>query len=190
MKIRRLLTALGMSILLCACGAATLEATTLMQMTVAQMARASQEIVRARCIANATQWDKGELWTFTTFDVEESWRGEANGRIAVRLLGGRTAPFTSVVSGIPHFRPGEEVVLFLQRTAQGDYSVVSWQQGTFRIGRDADTGEERVTQDTAQVQTYDPSTRRFVVRGILRQNISELRSEVETALKNEAGPQR
>lgn len=189
MKIRRLLIALGMGVLLFPRGAATLRATTLMQMTVAQMAHAAQEIVRARCIANATQWDKGELWTFTTFDVEESWRGAANGRITVRLLGGRTAQFTSIVSGVPRFRRGEEVILFLQRTTQGDYSIVSWQQGTFRIGRDADTGEERVTQDTAQVQTYDTSIRRFVVSGIRMQNISKLRSEVQAALKNEGGPQ-
>jgi hypothetical protein len=189
MTIRRLMTPLSI-VLLCASVAATLRATTLMQMSVAQMARAAQAIVRARCIANTTQWDSGELWTFTAFDVEESWRGAANGRITVRLLGGRTVQFTSIVSGVPHFRPGEDVILFLQRTPLGDYSVVSWRQGTFRVRRDAGTGEERVTQDTAQLQTYNPLTRRFIASGIHKQTISEFRSEVEAALKNEGGPQR
>ncbi|MGH9573126.1 MAG: hypothetical protein ACRD40_06295 [Candidatus Acidiferrales bacterium] len=188
MKTRRLATPLGIAVLLCACGAAELRATTLMQMSVAQMARVAQDIVRARCIANATQWDSGELWTVTTFDVEERWQGAANGRITVRLLGGRTLQFTSIVSGVPHFRPGEDVILFLQRTPQGDYSVVSWRQGTFRIQRETKTGEEQVTQDTAQLQTYDPSTRRFVTGGSRKRTISEFRSEVEAALKNEQGP--
>lgn len=188
MKIRRM-TSLGIAFLLCACGAAALRATTLMQMSVAQMAHAAQAIVRARCIANATQWNGGELWTVTAFDVEETWRGAVNDRIAVRLLGGRTAQFTSIVSGVPHFHAGEDVILFLQRTAQGDYSVVSWRQGTFRVHRETDTGEEQVTQDTAQLQTYDPLTRRFIASGIHKRTISELKSEVEAALKKEGGPQ-
>ena len=184
MKIRRWMVPLSTGILLCACAAGMLRATTLMQMTLAQMAHAAQEIVRARCVANATRWDSGELWTLTTFDVEETWRGVANGQITVRLLGGRTAQFTSTVSGVPRFRPGEEVVLFLQSTPQGDYSVVSWQQGTFRILGDKGTGEERVTQDTASLGTYDPSTRRFVTAGIRGLPIGEFRSQVETALVN------
>lgn len=89
-------------------------ATTLMRMNLDQLARSAKEIVRARSLANRTGWDQGEIWTFTAFEVEETWRGEASGQISVKLLGGRTERITSFVSGVPRFRPGEEVILFLE----------------------------------------------------------------------------
>jgi hypothetical protein len=161
-------------------------ATTLARMSLAQMARTAQQIVRARCVANATAWDAGEIWTFTTFDVQETWRGAASGRIMVRLLGGRTDKFTSTVAGVPRFRPGEEVVLFLESTARGDLSVVSWEQGTFRIRRDPDSGEESVTQDTALFDTFDPATRRFAASGIRGMRIDEFHAQVAAAFASSA----
>jgi len=168
--------------LLCWVPLSPARATTLEHMSVAQMARASQEIVRARCVGNSVGWDEGEIWTFTTFRVEEVWRGHAAGPITVRLLGGRTGQLTSLVAGVPRFLPGEEVVLFLQRTSRGDFSIVSWEQGTFRIRRDPASGQENVTQDTASLETFDSSMHRFVVGGIRAMPIARFRAQIEAAL--------
>jgi len=167
--------------------AVTAAATTLARMSVAQMSRAAQVIVRAQCEANATGWDTGEIWTFTTFEVEEVWRGEASAQISVRLLGGRAGNVTSSVAGIPRFRPGEEVVLFLERTERGDFSIVSWEQGTFRIRRDIGTGGESATQDTAALATFDPGTRRFEAGGIVHTPVDFLHAQVDAALSNGSG---
>lgn len=165
--------------------AATAAATTLARMSVAEMAQAAPVIVRARCLGNSTGWDAGEIWTFTSFEVEEAWRGAAPARITVRLLGGRAGNLTSSVSGVPRFRSGEDVVLFLEPTARGDLSVVSWEQGTFRIRRDAAAGRESVTQDTAALATFDPATRRFEATGIRRLPLEILRAQVDAALRSE-----
>jgi hypothetical protein len=162
-------------------------ATTLARMSVEQMSQAAQVIVRARCMENAVSWDAGEIWTLTSFDVEEVWRGSTAARITVRLLGGRVGNLTSSVSGIPRFRPGEEVVLFLEATQRGDFSVVSWEQGTFRIGSDVATGRERVTQGTASFATFDPSTRNFEATGIKNMPVETLRARVAAALRAETG---
>lgn len=159
-----------------------LRATTLMRMSLAQLAASAHEIVRARCLAITTAWDAGEIWTFTTFDVQENWRGSLSGRITVRLLGGKTEKLTSVVSGIPRFRLGEEVVLFLEPTIDGDLSVVSWEQGTFRIGRNIDSGEETVTQDTAAFATFNPRNRRFAFSGVHGMPIADFRAQVGAAV--------
>ncbi len=166
---------------------ATAGATTLARMSVAQMSRAAQVIVRGQCEGNATGWDAGEIWTFTTFRVEEVWRGEAPAQISVRLLGGRAGDLTSSVAGIPRFRPGEEVVLFLERTRRGDFSIVSWEQGTFRIRHDIRTEEESATQDTASLATFDPATRRFEAGGITRMPVDFLHAQVDAALSSEGG---
>jgi hypothetical protein len=49
-------------------------ATTLMRMSVTEMTRSAESVVRARCIGNAASWDAGEIWTFTTFQVKENWK--------------------------------------------------------------------------------------------------------------------
>ena len=159
------------------------QATSLRRMSVAEMSRAAELVVRARCVAQTVSWDAGEIWTFTTFDVKEIWKGSAREQIVVRLLGGRTAQVTSTVSGVPRFRAGEEVVLFLEPTKRGDFSVTSWMQGTFRIVRDARTGEELVRQDTSLFPVFSPATRSFAPSGIRDMPLMELRAQVAAALR-------
>ena len=170
-------------LLLFAAATALAEATTFLRMSLAQMSGSARMIVRARCIAAGAIWDSGEIWTRTTFEVAETWKGASGSQfIAVRLLGGTLGNISSRVSGIPRFQPGEEAVLFLEPSSNGDFSIVSWQQGTFRIRHNPRTGEEIVTQDTASVAAYNPVSRRFEPSGIRRMSIASFRSLVDAAL--------
>jgi hypothetical protein len=173
--------------LLVATVASSTNATTLVRMSIAQLSQAAPVIVRAHCLSNSTGWDAGEIWTFTTFGVDEVWRGSAIPQIVVRLLGGRSGNLTSRVSGIPRFRSGENVVLFLKPTRHGDFSVVSWEQGTFRIRHDTYTHRETVLQDTSSFPTFDPSTHAFEVRGIRDMPLAVFRAQVLAALHSNAG---
>ena len=170
--------------------ALTASATTLERMSVAKMTQVAQLVVRARCVANSSAWHDGEIWTFTSFTVEDAWKGAPSGaaqRLTVRLLGGSVGNLSSTVSGVPRFRPGEEVILFLQPTARGDYSIVSWVQGTFRIHRDGRSGVEIVVQDTAAFDTYDPATQQFDAEGIRNLPVGALRMRVQSALVAQSG---
>jgi len=178
--------ALCASLLMCA----SVAPTTLAHMSVAKLTHVSHLILRARCVENSTAWDAGEIWTFTTYEPTEVWKGSAQSRVRVRLLGGRVGNLTSNVSGVPRFRVGEDVVLFLAPTARGDFSVVSWVQGTFRIHHDQRTGEDTVTQDSASFDTFDPTTRHFTASGIRDLPLQEFRSQVAAALLQESGAQK
>jgi hypothetical protein len=185
MRIRKINFLLPLALLVI-CAAAS--GTTLARMSVAQMARAARSVVRARCLTNFTGWDSGEIWTFTTFEIEETWKGTPrDAQLIVRLLGGKFGGLTSSVSGVPRFAEGEEVILFLEPTARGDFSIVSWMQGTFRVRRDRANGSERVTQDTAAFSTFDPATRRFEPSGIHGIPLITFRAAVAAALRREAG---
>ena len=153
-------------------------ATTLKRMSVADLSRVAHTIVRVRCVTNSTRWDAGEIWTFTTFDIKETWKGSAPAQITVRLLGGNAENLTSTVSGVPRFAPGEELILFLERTPAQDFSIVSWMQGTFRIGHNRTTGEEIVTQDTAAFPVFDPASHNFETTGIRKMPVSAFRTLV------------
>jgi hypothetical protein len=175
--IRKLIVPVMLSVSLVATNSSVL-ATTLKRMSVADLSRSAHTVVRVRCVANSTRWDAGEIWTFTTFDVEEIWKGSVPAQLTVRLLGGTAGNLTSRVSGTPRFSPGEELVLFLERTLAQDFSVVSWMQGTFRVGHNATTDEEIVTQDTAGFPVFDPSSQRFESSGIRKMPVGKLRSLV------------
>jgi hypothetical protein len=153
-------------------------ATTLKRMSVTDLSHAAHVVIRARCVTNSTRWDAGEIWTFTTFDVDETWKGFAPAQITVRLLGGSAGNFTSTVSGVPRFSPGEELILFVERTPAQDFSIVSWMQGTFRIAHNSTTGEEIVAQDTAAFPVFDPASHRFETAGIRKMPVSAFRSLV------------
>jgi hypothetical protein len=164
--------------------------TTLAHMSIEKLTQASRLIIRARCVENSSAWDAAEIWTFSTFEPSEIWKGSSRQRVSVRLLGGRVGNLTSNVSGVPRFRAGEEVVLFLTPTARGDFSVVSWVQGTFRIHRDPRSGAETVTQDSASFDTFDPSTKKFTPSGIRDLPLDELRAQVAAAAPQEPGAQK
>lgn len=170
-------------LLLCCCA---LRATTLERMSLARMSQAAQVIVRARCISNSPAWAAGEIWTFTTFEVEEAWKGDSTARvpgtITIRLLGGTVGALTSHVSGVPRFHSGEDVLIFLESTSRNDFSVLGWAQGTFRIQRDPRTGEQIVTQDTAAFPTFNPKTRRFETAGIRNLPLAAFRERVQSAI--------
>jgi hypothetical protein len=163
--------------------------TTLAHMSVAKLTQASRLIVRARCVDNIAAWDAAEIWTFSTFEPSEIWKGSSPQRVSVRLLGGRVGNLTSNVSGVPRFKAGEEVVLFLAPTTRGDFSVVSWVQGTFRIHQDPRSATETVTQDSASFDTFDPSTKKFTASGIRDLPLDELRAQVAAALRPGPGAQ-
>ena len=169
----------------CCC---SLRATTIEKMSLDRMTQLAPIIVHARCVASSTAWDAGDIWTFTTFEVLETWKAASRGpvasRITVKLLGGTVGPLTSHVSGVPRFQPGEEVVLFLQPASRGDFSVVSWQQGTFRIRRGhlSATETATVTQDTAAFATFDPKTRRFEATGIRNVSLTSFRQRIAAAV--------
>ncbi len=162
-------------------------ATTFERLTVGRLARTAQVIVRARCVSNFPQWKGGEIWTITAFEPIELWKGSASGQLEVRLIGGTFGNITSNVSGVPRFRPGEDVILFLEPVSPGGYSVESWVQGTFRVRHDPKTGDSFVTQDTASFSTFDPKSRTFATTGIRSVKIEQFRAQVAAVLLGGSG---
>jgi hypothetical protein len=160
-------------------------ATTLKRMSVADLSRAAHTIVRARCVATSTGWDSGEIWTFTTLEVEEVWKGSVPTRITVRLIGGEAGNLKSTVSGVPRFGRGEELVLFLERTGAGDFSIVSWVQGTFRITHERGTESDFVTQDTAGFAVFNPVSHRYQSTGIRNMRSDSFRALVAASVEAE-----
>jgi hypothetical protein len=124
-------------------------ATTLARMSLQDLVNAARVVARVHCVATEARWYNGEIWTFSSFQVQKVWKGPVPEHFTVRLLGGHVGNLTSVVPGVPRFTAGEELVLFLEPARPADYAVTAWTEGTFRIHRSGITGREFVTQDVA-----------------------------------------
>ncbi len=156
-------------------------ATTLMPMSFDDLTQQAAAVARLRCVTSESRWDGGEIWTETRFDVVERHKGLLPATVTVRMLGGRAGNFYSRVDGVPAFRSGEEVYLFLWEKAGEPYRVLGWSQGTFRIDRDAKSGAERVTQESAAT-SFDRRSRQFQAHGIRRKALPAFQEKLRQAL--------
>lgn len=171
------------SLILLGLTAAFANATTLARLNFNDLAQQSSAVARLRCLGSEFRWDRGELWTETRFEVLERNKGLLPGIVTVRTIGGVSGHLHSHVDAVPVFRAGEEVYLFLWERPGEPYRVLGWAQGTFRIARNADSGVETVTQDSANAPIFDPRTRTFRHGGIRNLPVAIFQLKLRRALE-------
>lgn len=160
--------------------------TTVAHLSLDQLVDAARIVVQAKAIGNERVLRNGEIWTLTRFRVVENWKGCSPPEIKVWMIGGQMNRIMSYVPGAPRFRPGEEVVLFLEPTRTGELSITAWGEGTFRVRFDARTGEPRVTQDTAIFSTRAGWPQDFQRDGIWDWPLAALKLRVQQAERGHA----
>ena len=163
--------------------AASTQATTLVRLSFDELAQRATAIARVRCLGSSSVWRNGEIWTETEFEVLERSKGALPGIFRVSLPGGRIAHLQSRVDGVPNFRTGEEVYLFLWSAPGKEMYVLGWTLGTFRISHDSQTGLDRVTQDSAASPLFDPATRQFRPGGVRNLPLSVFQLKLRRALE-------
>jgi hypothetical protein len=162
--------------------AALANGTTFARLRFEDLAHQSTAVARLRCLGSEFHWDRGELWTETRFVVLERNKGLLPGIVTVRTIGGSSGHLHAHVDGVPVFRAGEEVYLFLWEQPGEPYRVLGWAQGTFRISRHEHSGVETVTQDSALAPIFDPRTRTFRRGGIRNLPVAVFQLKLRKAL--------
>src|SRR6202140_2596249 len=165
-------------------------ATTLARLSLEQLAAGSDAVARVRTVRAESRWEYESIWTITTFDVVETFKGSLPGQITVRLPGGRVGHLTSTVEGTPKFAPGNEAVIFLQTSPASGFTIAGWVQGNFRISRDARSGGEIVTQDSSAFAVFDAATRTFHAQGIRQMPIEEFRARLAAAVSRNSNQEK
>jgi hypothetical protein len=160
-------------------------ATTMSRLRLLDLTEQSTAVARLRCIGAKSQWDQGEIWTETKFEVIQREKGMLPGIITVRMLGGNVGHLHSRVDEVPQFHPGEEVYLFLWGREGQPLQILGWSQGTFRIARDPRSGLEVVSQDSATASIFDPHVRAFRHGGIRNLPVAIFREKLHRTLKQE-----
>jgi hypothetical protein len=157
------------------------DATTLAHMSLAQMARAAENVVRVHCVDTTSRFEQGSIWTISTFEVLEEFKGHTQQTIYVRVPGGRAGHLTMSVEGVPKFQAEDEGVLFLEKTRMGDYLVTAWTQGVFRIRKQA-RGEATITQDFSAAAFFGNRAGQLRNEKVVNLPLSEFRKQLSQAL--------
>lgn len=103
------------------------------------------------------------------------------GQFTVRLIGGHVGGIESIVGDVPRFQPGQEVILFLNPSKGGTYSVTAWVEGKFVLRRDR-SGHAFVTQESAGEAVYDRATGQFHAEGIRHMPLNVFRQRLRNAI--------
>jgi hypothetical protein len=127
-------------------------ATIVLETTLEDMTRVSALVVRGEVTA-VTSRAEGEsrtrLVTDVTLRLDEVLKGSREpGEFTFTVPGGQSDEYVMAIPGMPRFRVGQEVVLFLEPTASG-FVPSGLQQGRFSVLR------EPVTGRTVALRTFD-----------------------------------
>lgn len=133
MKIRTIVLAVLMGFWL----ALPAGATTLVRMSLSQLAQASSTIVQGQVVSQTTRTNAGNtrVYTYTTVQLEKALKGQPPSTLTIQQLGGTAGNFHVRVPGTALLRPGTQYILFLEPTAgaSATYHLVGMMQGAFRV---------------------------------------------------------
>jgi hypothetical protein len=138
-RVLGVVAALVCAVVLFAATPGTSHATTVLKVSVEEMTRTSDWVVRARVlgVANVDLQAEGKgLFTDVELAIDEVLRGkDVPSRYVLRLLGGvGKNRLAMAIPGMPRFVQGEEVVLFLEKTSVG-HVPSGLGQGVWRVVR-------------------------------------------------------
>ncbi len=142
--------------LLAVCG--SLGATMTTPLTLEQMVQRSDVIIQGRYLRSWAAWDDGHqfIWTHSEIEVTDPLKGSPGATVVVSELGGIVGDVGMSVAGMPRYRPGEEMVLFLYQTPIGYWRARGLTQGKFTVRTDA-AGGQRVRANLQSAVLVSPS---------------------------------
>ncbi len=144
----------------------TLGATSLVEMSFDEQVEESAEIFRGKVTEKAAEWRESNrglvIYTKVTFDVLDQYKGTAEASVTLEFLGGTIGDESMVVEGIPEFRVGEELVLFVSGDQNRACPVIGWSRGKFEVARDAGGGGVVELSAESQVAASIARTRRIM----------------------------
>lgn len=88
---------------------------------------------------------EGNIYTMVTLSVEQPIKGETEGEVVIRVLGGEVDGQALWVEDTPSFQSGERAVVFLNKGG-ASFAVVGGFQGKFTIRNDTVSGDMSLTE--------------------------------------------
>jgi hypothetical protein len=119
--------------LLVAMAGPPLSATTVEKLELPQLVAQSDSIVQGRVESVEARYEQKMIVTYVAITVDEPLKGERRRTVLLRQPGGRIGAKTTWIAGMPQFKTGDEVIVFLRSRQDGTFGVVALNQGKYDI---------------------------------------------------------
>jgi len=108
--------------------------------TTENLVKRSAKILVGEVVSQYSAWDDlgREIYTYSTLRVNEIIKSDREDSVVViRQLGGEVGNIESHVAGLPRFKEGEQVLVFLgPYTGTEYYGLIDWAVGKYVIEKD------------------------------------------------------
>jgi hypothetical protein len=154
--------------------------TTVLRIELPALVEQADTIVQGRVERLDAQWDERRKIIFTNIQirVDEQLKGAAQPTVLVRQLGGKVGSLNMSISGMPAFRPGENVIVFLKRNPEPTYHVVGLSQGKYQIADDF------ATNNAAGLDLIDNKNGKVSAGGLVRrESLDSFKSRIRSLVK-------
>ena len=151
------------------------------------MVRRADAIVIATASSSRPQLNaRGSVETVTSLSIEQVLKGAfIQSSVDIHEPGGIYGDRAVLIPGVPHFEPGERLLLFLSRTPNGGWAVSDLALGRFNFATDR-AGQQLVVRAEADVVGWDPDlTPHKEVRRSAEKFVAFIRAEVAAGRGNE-----
>jgi len=119
-----------------------------------------QLVGQAELIFQGTVTDARSVWegeggqrhieTYVTFQVEDNVKGDAGSSYTIRMLGGTVGDETMEITDTPHFKVGDNDILFVEHNYDQFVPLVGIQHGRMHVQRDEATGRDIVVNSEGE----------------------------------------
>jgi hypothetical protein len=163
-----------------------LQASTLEQLSMSDLAVQSHAIVRARVTSTYAANTGGIVYTHYRLQISETYKGSAANVTDIAVPGGTAGAIRQVFSGAPQLTTGAEYVLFLWTSRSGITQIMGFTQGVFSVGSDS-APDPTVTRSPSAEMMLSHATGRPVKDRVLSLRLSDLKSQILAALPSSGG---
>jgi hypothetical protein len=108
-------------------------ASTIKKMELKELVSVSDAIAQGTVESVESRWENQSIYTYTSIRVDEPLKGGPRRALLIRQAGGQVGSLHAHVQGMPQFKAGDQVIVFLRDRKDGTFDVVGLGQGKYDI---------------------------------------------------------
>ena len=111
-------------------------ATIVPKMDLPELVQKSDSIIEGHVDSVVSQWDPSVklIYTYISIRIDEQVKGSNGQSLTIKQVGGRVGSLDMNAVGMPVFKAGQQVVLFLKKQATGGtYEALGLDQGVYQV---------------------------------------------------------
>jgi hypothetical protein len=139
-------------------------ATTAIPPTFEEMADMAELVFVGKAVASRAEWrtvgSDRVIFTLVEFETQEVLKGNAGKSVTLQFLGGTIGDMTLEVTGVPRFKAGDRVILFVEKNGVQFCPLVGVFHGKFGLRKDQKTDHDiivmhdgKLLRDVAEIGT-------------------------------------